>query len=141
MAEAYLRHRLKGTQQPGVFHISSCGTLGIIDDPPASAAVAVMAEENGIDLAAHRSRALNREKVEEADLILVMEKRHRRHLKTLYPAHGAKVRLLSEFAPPGSGLSAKREIFDPVGMEPEAFRECYRMIRTCLDGFVSDLEK
>jgi protein-tyrosine phosphatase len=141
MAEAYLRHRLAGSDNSNRFRVSSAGTLGITDDRPAAMAVAIVAEETGIDLSPHRTRGLNREEVEDADLILVMEGRHRRYLSTLYPAHVGKVRLLTEYAPPGGGVSAGADIFDPVGMEPDAFRACFRMIRVCLDALVDELRE
>ena len=119
--------------------MSSGGTLGIIDDPPALAAVAVLKQECGIDLSPHRSQGLSRDEVEDADVILVMEAAHRRFLRMMSPVHVAKVRLLSEYAPPRSGVPRGSDIFDPVGMEPEAFVHCFRMMRVCLDEFAVDL--
>ncbi len=137
MAEAYLRHLLE--QRGGAHRVSSAGTLGIVDDRAAADAIAVLAEEVAIDLRPHRTQGLSRAEVEDADWILVMENRHRRYLSTLYPAHARKVRLLTEFAPPGSGIARGSDVFDPVGMEREAFRACFRLIRTCLEAFVDTL--
>ena len=142
MAEAYLRHCLTSNGSIGKRHrVSSGGTLGIVDDPAATASIAVMSQECEIDLSSHRSRGLNREIVEDADVILVMDASHRRYLQTIYPAHVPKVRLLSDFAPRGSGVSRGGDIFDPVGMEPEAFRRCFRLIRACVDGFVESVRE
>jgi protein-tyrosine phosphatase len=139
MAEAYLRHRLKGMDLATEVRVRSCGVLGILDDAAAPGAVAVAAQEGGLDLTAHRSRGVAREEIEDADVILVMETSHRRFLGTFYPAHVSKVRLLSEFAPARSGVSAGEDIFDPIGMDLEAFRSCFQKMRSCLDAFVSTL--
>jgi protein-tyrosine phosphatase len=139
MADIYLRSRLG--PENAAFRVSSAGTLGIEDDLAASAAVDVVAREAGLDLSSHRTQGVNRDNVEDADVILVMEKRHKRYLATLYPAHVRKVHLLSEWVKPGQGLSAGEDIFDPVGMETEAFRQCFHLIRGCLDRFATDVEK
>jgi protein-tyrosine phosphatase len=141
MAEAYLRHRLSSDNHDRRHRVTSGGTLGIENDRPARTAVTVLAEETGIDLSRHRTRGINREEVEDADLILVMESRHRRYLSTLYPSHTAKVWLLTEYAPPGSGVPRGGDIFDPIGMEPDAFRACFRMLRVCLDAVADDLQE
>jgi protein-tyrosine phosphatase len=138
MAEIYLRHRLGLNNS--TYTVSSAGTLGIHDDRADSQAVSVVASEAGLDLSTHSTRGVTRETVEEADLILVMEKRHRRFLATLYPGHVKKVHLLSEYVPRGLGLAQDDDIFDPVGMELEAFRQCFHLIRSCLDSFAEDLE-
>ena len=141
MAEAYLKHRLDSDNHGSRHRVTSGGTLGIENDRPAKTAVAIVAEEAGLDLRNHRTRGINREEVEDADLILVMESRHRRYLSTLYPSHTAKVRLLTEYAPAGSGVPRGSDVFDPIGMEPDAFRACFRMLRVCLDAVADDLRE
>lgn len=138
MADIYLRHRL-GLKN-NAYTVSSAGTLGIQDDRADVQAVSVVASEAGLDLSTHITRGITRESVEEADLILVMEKRHRRYLATLYPGHVKKVQLLSAYVPRGLGLARGDDIFDPVGMEREAFRQCFHLIRSCLDSLAEDLE-
>lgn len=138
MAEFYLRSHLPA---PSRHRVLSRGTLGLHDDPAAEAAIAVMRLESDVDLSPHRSRGLKREEIEDADLILVMERRHRRYLATLYPAHIGKVRLLTDYAPPGSGVAPGSNIFDPMGMDPEAFRECYHLIQVCMDAFIKQLQE
>ncbi len=98
-----------------------------------------MASEAGLDLSEHRTQGVSRQSVEDADVILVMENRHRRYLSTLYPAHVEKVKLLSQYVPAGMGLSKGDDIFDPVGMETAAFRQCFHIIRGCLDRFAEAL--
>lgn len=124
----------------GSHRVSSAGTLGISGAEADGLAVAVLRREAGIDLEPHRSRGLSRDRIEDADVILVMEEQHRRHLQTLYPGHLPKVRLLSEFAPRASGLLRGGDVYDPIGMDAEAFRTCFSLIRLCVDGFLETLE-
>lgn len=139
MAEAYLRHRLE-EENPSIRHrVTSAGTLGIVGDGPAPMAAAIVMQESHLDLSSHRSRGVVKEEVEDADLILVMEAVHLRHLQTLYSAHARKIRLLTDFAPPGRRPGRGADVFDPVGQGPEAFRDCYHLIQACLDNVVKSL--
>jgi len=139
MAAVYLQSRL-AAGKAGRTRVDSGGTLGIVGDPAAQAAVAVMRQVCDLDLRPHRSAGLSREQVEDADAILVMEGSHRRFIRMLYPSHVSRVRLLSEFAPRGSGVVRGGDIFDPIGLEPEAFARCFQLMQTCLDRFVDSLE-
>ncbi len=78
--------------------------------PAGDAARAVMARR-GLDLDAHRARNLNVAMFDRADLVLVMEAKHRDGLRR-FPSSEGKVMLLSEWAgepAPGSGVD------DPFG--------------------------
>src|SRR6476646_1415768 len=72
MAEALLRHRL-GDQGVDA-HVHSAG-LRIVGEPASAHGVDVMADR-GLDLTAHRSRTMNRELLEDADLVLGMAREH-----------------------------------------------------------------
>jgi protein-tyrosine-phosphatase len=139
-ADAYLRKRLSANGRSLQHRVSSAGTLSIIGVEPDALAVAVAQRDAGLDLRPHRSSGLSRERVEEADVILVMEEQHRRHLGTLYPSHLARVRLLTEFAPRSSGATRGADIADPIGLDAGAFRACFQLIRECVDGFLDSLE-
>ncbi|MFQ5700459.1 MAG: hypothetical protein ACE5HU_01265 [Acidobacteriota bacterium] len=139
MAAAYLTSVLAANGRCR-HRVESGGTLGITGNPAAEAAIAVLDQACSVDLRPHRSRGLSREAVEDADTILVMESSHRRYIRTLYPPHHTKVRLLSEFAPRASGVPRGTDIFDPIGMDPEAFGRCFQIMRACLDGFIATLD-
>ena len=135
-----MRQRLATDGRDGSHVIESAGTLGLEGDPADSLAIATVERDSGADLRPHRARALRRDLIEDADLVLVMEQHHRRHLLTFFPGHVAKVRLLSEYAPRGSGLTRGADIEDPMGRDADVFRACFEAIRRCVDGLLGHVE-
>jgi protein-tyrosine phosphatase len=135
-AEGYLRLRLARAGRPDV-SIRSAGTLGIVGSPP-SPETLTLAAEAGFDLAGHRSAALAYDRVDEADVILVMEEAHRRAIAGRYPEDAGKVRLLSAFHPGARGMPRVPDIFDPIGMPMAEYRRCFQLLRDSLDGFLRD---
>ena len=83
-----------------------------------------------------RSKALHYDRVDEADIILVMEAAHRREIASRYPEDAGKVRLLSEFHPAAKGLPQPPDIFDPIGLPLSEYRRCFQLVRDGLDGFL-----
>jgi protein-tyrosine phosphatase len=74
MAEALLRHRL---EERGVdARVHSAG-LRLVGEPASAHGVDVLAER-GLDLSAHRSRIVDRELLEDADLVVTMAREHLR---------------------------------------------------------------
>jgi len=140
MAEVYMRHRLATDGRHGVHRIESAGTLGLEGDGADGLAILTAERDAGADLRPHRAQGLRRETVEDADLILVMEQRHRRHLMTFFPGHVGKIRLLSEYAPRGSGLTRGADIEDPIGRDADSFRACFAAIRSCVDSLLEHIE-
>ncbi|MDA8211763.1 MAG: low molecular weight protein arginine phosphatase [Clostridia bacterium] len=98
---------------------SSAGVAAFPGMNASEQAIAVMGEV-GIDLTSHRSRPLNPELVEKADLILVMTGRHRDYIVSLVPEAAPKVRLLAQYAFPES---ASADISDPFGGPVEIYRQ------------------
>ncbi len=83
---AALLHR--AANDAGVaLHVSSAGFL--FDGHPASDTTRKVMRERGIDLDAHRSRIVDQDIVDRADLVLTMERRHARDLAL---AHGCGAR-------------------------------------------------
>jgi protein-tyrosine-phosphatase len=118
LAEAMLR-RL-AAEHPGLaLEVSSAG-VGAVGGAPASEGAYLIALEHGLDLSAHRSRALTPELVAGADLILTMG---RRHLERVADLGGeARTVLLGEYAGV-TGLEA--EVADPFGGDLDAYRTTY----------------
>ena len=71
MAEHLFRRRIDEAEDDERLRVASAGTWADADEPSPANAQQVMLEE-GIDLSAHRSRALTQPDVDDADLILVM---------------------------------------------------------------------
>lgn len=95
--------------------VKSCGTATLPGLPASKPAVDVLRRE-GIDISAHKAVPIDSQLVNWADLILVMEERHRQQIIEDYPHCKEKVFLLTEFA-----NQEKRDIIDPIGKPPEVY--------------------
>lgn len=93
----------------GGIQAGSAGLAAFPGDDPAENAVRVMAEW-GIDISAHRSRALTPALLEETDAVVCMTPAHRTALAPYFPAEG--LYLLSH------------GVRDPYGGDMEAYRRC-----------------
>lgn len=134
MGEALLRYELAQRGCDGI-EVSSCGTWASAPQPATAHAVTVL-EGRGIDLRAHRSRALEAAELEAADLVLAMTSVHVGEIEEVAPAALPKVRLMKELVeldlPPGAGLTellaatrppSRRglDVDDPMGLPSRAY--------------------
>ena len=101
-------------------------------------AVEVM-REKGLDITQHRPTHIDQVLVDWADLILVMEGRHKQYVLQQYPAAEGKVELLTKFA------GEEGEITDPFNGGIEAYQKCrdqlISLISTSLDKMSTGKEK
>jgi len=104
--------RLFAQQLPDRFEVKSAG-LGALVGKAADESAQAWAEQQGVDLSGHCAQQLDRALVDWADLILVMEKKHRDEIGHRYPAALGKTQLLGQW----SG----QEVPDPYRKSPEAF--------------------
>lgn len=103
----------------GLSHMTfaSAGT-GALDGGGASKAAILVALERGIDLSSHRTRALTRAALAEADLVLVMGPHH---LESVRNEGGeGKAHVLDHFASSGQSAGA---VLDPFGGTLDTYRE------------------
>ncbi len=115
MAEALARAALA---QSGLSDITvaSAGTDAFTGEAASTNARSAM-RERGLDLGAHRARRLDRDVVEEADLILTMTSRHKDRVVSLVPRAIEKTFTLKEF------VSGERlDVADPFGQSLDAYR-------------------
>jgi protein-tyrosine-phosphatase len=115
LAEAIARHL--AAERGLDLQVSSAGT-GATEGSSASDGSLLVAMERGIDLSEHRSRALDRRIVEEADVVLAMGPSHVERIRAL--GGGAKTFLLTDYASRGATL---RPIADPFGGDLAVYRE------------------
>ena len=94
-------------------------------------------QEMQVDISAHRSSAVNLERIRRSDLILVMSNSHRDRIIQIEPMATKKVRLLGEFEP----NAKKVEIDDPVGQSLEVFRKCAERIFAAMKGVMNRMEE
>ena len=132
MAEGLLK-KLWPQGQGDDTKIDSAGTSALPGLHPTSLTQKIM-KEKGVDISCHESKSLNQKIVEEADLILVMEKVHKNKVLDLSSLAEGKVFLLKEFA-----LGVKEEILDPMGGSEESYRECVREIEKSIEGVMEKL--
>ncbi len=136
MAEALLR--TKWTQRLGIpadqllSHGGVVGSAGTGAEPgmEASDEAVEMLAERKIDLRRHRSRPVTVELLKQADDLFTMTTSHLRALRQIAPEWSGKAQLLD---PTG------RDIADPIGGGPRAYRRCLEEIERCLGERLPDL--
>ena len=113
IAEALLRQQFPDKT------ISSAGLGALVGYPADPLSIEVSAEQ-GVDLSAHRARQLSSWMCQAADMILVMEQRHKVEVEQLHPLVRGKVFRLGELG--------KFDIEDPHRKPREAFDTAYAHI-------------
>jgi protein-tyrosine phosphatase len=129
MAHAILHAEIIQRHLP--MEVNSAGLLNMGGRAAAAQASAVC-ESSGTPLPKVHSRHLSAADVEWADVILVMEPRHREQIIEQHAVKGDQhVRLLSEFDP----LRRGERIEDPVGCPTSEFVGCYARLKDCIHAF------
>jgi protein-tyrosine-phosphatase len=108
VAEVLFADWLRRQAVAGDWRVSSAGTWAQ-DDAPASIDSREILAERGLDLTQHRSRRVDRQMVEAADLLLCMTGSQREALQAEFPDLADRIHLLSAMAGPSY------DIFDPYG--------------------------
>jgi protein-tyrosine-phosphatase len=130
MAAALFTRLLTEAGKEGI-EACSAGVSAFPGMPASSEAIRVM-EEYGLDIRDHRTRLLTPDLIEDADLILCMEKGHLRAVRAL--GGGKKAHLLPAYA---AGEDA--EIEDPFGRGIKAYRSCAAQLHTYLSQAVRNV--
>ncbi|RJE75711.1 phosphotyrosine protein phosphatase [Pseudoalteromonas sp. MSK9-3] len=117
-AEYILKDKLQGKS----IRVSSAG-LTALEGKSADATAVELAQQQKIDMSAHKGRQLNSSLVAENSVILVMEQRHLSDLCNRYPQARGKTFLL------GKWLDDK-EVPDPYRQSREAFEHVYELIES-----------
>ena len=111
--------------------VTSAGFIGPHRPSPTEALAA--AGPRGVDLSAHRSRLLTADAVRTAELVLVMDSRHRHAVSRLLAGGGPDVFVLGDLDPEPI---ERRIIHDPVGQSKDVFERTYARIDRCLHELV-----
>lgn len=127
MAEALLRRRLEGEGFVD-WTVESAGTWTNDANPASLYAVQLMGAQ-GYDLSSHRSQRVNRERLEAADLILVMTLHHAEALRLEFPAVSERLFLLSEME-----HGHRVDVDDPYGGTPEDYKVCLQLMSRMIDA-------
>ena len=111
------------------FQVLSAGLAAMIGAEASPEAVET-ARELGADLSGHRSQPLTAELLARVDYLFTMTSAHLRTLQLLAPTEGVAPRLLS---------AAGTDVPDPIGREPEVYRDCAQQILRHLHDCLADI--
>ncbi|MBO1518818.1 protein tyrosine phosphatase [Oceanisphaera pacifica] len=95
--------------------------LGALVDHDTDATAKQVAEQNGLTCPTHKARQLTKELCRQADVILVMESKHKEGITKLAPEARGKTFLLGQW-------NNNQEIPDPYKKSEEAFQHVYQLI-------------
>ena len=137
MAEGYLAKRLKDLGLKDITIMSS-GTGAMPGLKPTGEAIQVTKEHN-IDVSGYVSSRLDKGHIQNADVILVMEPRHKEVILDMAPEVKDKVYLLRAFA---SEENRKIDfIKDPIVKPLEFYKEVFEIIKDSIEGFLKWLKE
>ncbi len=132
MAEALTRAALAQSDL-GDVTVTSAGTDAFTGEGASAHARSAM-RERGLDLEPHRARRLDRQAIEEADLILTMATGHRDRVVRLVPRAIEKTFTLREFT---SG--EKADVTDPFGQSLDTYRKTAEELSAEIERLVKRL--
>jgi len=128
MAEAYLKKLLQKEKRTDI-EISSAGMMKLEGMGASSQTRQVLAQE-GMDVETHRSRIVTKELVDQADIILVMEKIHEEKILQFAPGAKNRLFLLKEFAKINDNTL---NIADPIGGSFEFYKEIFSTVKDAVE--------
>lgn len=134
MAQGLLLKYIADLQAKGIligYDVLSAGLYTIDGLPATPEALRVMLLE-GIDISKHRSKQIDADLMEKADLILTMTSRHSEELGKQYPEKRHRIFSVGEFI----GESAK-EISDPYGRGEKAYLDSLQEIKGVLRQIIA----
>jgi L-threonylcarbamoyladenylate synthase len=111
------------------YKVDSAGIIGSSGFPASAEAVNACAAM-GVDIKAHRNKALSKELIEESDVIYAMEQIHRDRVIAVEPKAAEKCLL----------LASDTGIPDPIGHPQEFYDNCAKLIETAVQKRVGELK-
>jgi protein-tyrosine-phosphatase len=134
MAEGLMRRKLEREGRAGEIRAASAGVDALNGCRATENSIQTMAAR-GIDISGHRSRATTDKILQDAALILTMERAHANVLQALFPAHTERVHLLAQMA----GLES--DVADPVGSPLEDYRRTAQEIENLIElGYLRTMQ-
>ena len=128
MAEYMLQFK---AQQRGIeAEIISAG-IAACQGKPAHRYTNKVLNDYGMDASDHVAMQVNKDLVNWADLVLVMEHDHKRHLEKKYPSAKGKVFRLGEWM--------EKEIEDPNGKPLEEFEHAFKLMHYAADSWMNKI--
>jgi protein-tyrosine-phosphatase len=135
LAEVLFRDLVKERSD---YKIGSAG-VGAYSGQAASRYSVTLAQEKGLDLSKHQSRAVTVDLVEAATHIFAMSRNHMAAILSDYPEADDKIYLISEFAA-DDGLRG-RDLSDPFGGDLSDYRQTLEHLARMLPCVLSYIEQ
>lgn len=110
------------------YKIASAGVMAVSSIGASPEAVQVC-WENGVEIGAHRSRALDCDEAKDCDYIFALAERHRRWVAESCPQAACKCVL----------LDSEGDIPDPIGAPVAVYRECAKRIEKAVEKRISEI--
>jgi protein-tyrosine phosphatase len=88
-----------------------------------------------LSLAAHRSKQVSAEMIDDAEAIFAMDFQNKAELLALFPKAKDKIFMLSAYA---RGPLQGREILDPYHRDEAYSNECCKLLHDCITSFVGE---
>ena len=126
MVAGLLRARLAAAGLADQVEVRSGGVYAEPGQRASAYGIELLAAQ-GIDISSHRAAGITERDVQQVDLILVMEEKHRQSLFHYSPLDSYKVILLSELA------NERFELRDPYGYNKAAYATTLATIEQILD--------
>lgn len=134
MAKALIRKEIEDRGLDSDIAVDSAGTYAMVEHPASRGSVSAMAQRD-LDISEHRAKQLTTDLVNQADVILVMEERHRRSIFVTWPRAVMKTLLLSELSGDHAGID------DPYGGEQWQYNQAAEIIEGYVQRGMSTLLK
>jgi len=135
VAELYLKNYIEQFRLNGI-EVNSCGISASPFFRVPDIIKKILKKDN-IEVRGHVATSVNEQLVNNADIILVMEKLHQSVLLSRYPWIKSKIYLLKEYI---GDYNNGTEISDPIGQTEEMYEHCAEMIKECIKKLVNKLK-
>lgn len=131
MAEALCKDIIKkaGEADGNSIEARSAG-ISNVNGADASDQALMVLRERGIDMSRHKSRVVDQDIVDWADLVLCMEMEQLKSLQHSFPGDSAKLHLLAEYC------GSKGDISDPSGKPTGDYEDCARQLEVLVTSLV-----
>jgi len=128
MAEAIFLKVLAEHGHEKEVHVVSAG-LHAIPGREAHPWAQIACEHAGLSIAAHRSKLVTIEMIEQADAVFAMDFQNRAELLTRYPEAQHKIFMMTAY---GDSSERSREISDPYFGNEESTKACFGLLESCI---------
>ena len=134
MAEALFKAMVgkEDSLRSAVVEVNSAGTDAMLDSATPDA-IECMAEY-GLNLNGHQPKSINSHLVQWADLVLVMESRHKEVVLSRFPNAAKKTHLLSEY------VGESGDVPDPYLQGIEIYQKCAATLQSLLKKLAEKLK-